>query len=220
MRILTSLLAALALAISMSAQAAPCGGFTDVDGSNPGIVPFCASVEWIRNRGVTLGCETNLYCPSNNVSRLQMAAFLKRLGDVLIHRLVLHGQVVANLDLTSEAAISMTNPQQPAAYERRAALSVSVSAASNGAGPATFAVIPVYTSDDGTTFNAGGGQTAQATSADATTWVNVSNFSSATMDAGVAYRFAIIVQGVGGTTALANVRCTLSADIRHKDIDD
>jgi hypothetical protein len=62
------------------ASAAPCAGFTDVDDGSP----FCENVQWIRNRGITLGCEgTALYCPNDAVSRLSMAAFMNRLGDAL-----------------------------------------------------------------------------------------------------------------------------------------
>ncbi len=220
MRIASTLPAVLALAVSSSAHAAPCGGFVDVDDTNPAMTPFCASVEWIRNRSITLGCETNLYCPNDSVTRLQMAAFMKRLGDALIHRLVVGGQVLADVDLTADAVICLTNPEAPASYDRRAALSVSVSAASNVAGPTTFFVTPVYTSDNGTTLTSGGGQFARATTPNATTWVNVSNFSSASIDASLTYRFRILVQSIGGATGLSDVTCTLSADIRHKDIND
>lgn len=76
MRITRLALAAIALAASPLGLAAPCSGFTDVDTSSG----FCADVTWIANRGITLGCAANLYCPSDPVSRLTMAAFLHRLG--------------------------------------------------------------------------------------------------------------------------------------------
>jgi hypothetical protein len=59
----------------LEAVAAPCAGFNDVDTSSP----FCANVEWLKNRGITLGCSANLYCPNDPVTRLQMAAFISRL---------------------------------------------------------------------------------------------------------------------------------------------
>ena len=74
---------ALALAFQLGAApavAAPCAGFTDVEDTN---TTFCPSVEWIRNRGVTLGCTPTTYCPNDPVTRLQMAAFMRRLGDAL-----------------------------------------------------------------------------------------------------------------------------------------
>lgn len=72
--------AALALAFAAAAlaapaaTAAPCAGFTDVDSASA----FCASVAWMRNRGITQGCTPTLYCPNDGVTRLQLAAFLER----------------------------------------------------------------------------------------------------------------------------------------------
>ena len=72
--------AAALLCLSVVAAAAPCAGFTDVDDTNA----FCPNVTWIKNRNVTLGCEPGLYCPTAPVSRLAMAAFLHRLGNVVL----------------------------------------------------------------------------------------------------------------------------------------
>lgn len=58
------------------ATAAPCAGFTDVDDSSP----FCVNVEWMKNRGITLGLTPTLYDPFSPVTRLQMAVFMYRLG--------------------------------------------------------------------------------------------------------------------------------------------
>src|SRR5690349_4623509 len=57
---------------------AQCAGFTDVA---PG--SFCGYVTWMKNRQVTLGCAPGLYCPTDPVSRLAMAAFINRVGNVL-----------------------------------------------------------------------------------------------------------------------------------------
>ena len=48
------------------------GIFTDVPASNP----FCGYIEALYNKGIISGCGTNLYCPSLNVSRDQMAKFI------------------------------------------------------------------------------------------------------------------------------------------------
>jgi putative hemolysin len=57
-------------------NATSCTGavFNDV----PQGAPHCANIERLRTLGVTLGCETNLYCPLRDVLRDQMAAFLAR----------------------------------------------------------------------------------------------------------------------------------------------
>lgn len=70
---------AILLGATAPALAAPCAGFSDVSDGDA----FCTYVDWIRNRGITQGCSPGLYCPSSDVTRLQMAAFLNRLGDAL-----------------------------------------------------------------------------------------------------------------------------------------
>src|SRR5688500_8079444 len=62
-----------------SAVAAPCAGFSDVEDSSG----FCSNVTWLKNRQVTAGCTASLYCPHDPASRLQMAAFMNRLGTAL-----------------------------------------------------------------------------------------------------------------------------------------
>ncbi len=74
----------LGIAISLittSAVAQNCDGFTDVLASSP----FCPDVTWITNYGITKGCGGSQFCPNENVTRLQMAAFMHRLGgDVFL----------------------------------------------------------------------------------------------------------------------------------------
>ena len=61
-------------------QAAPCAGFTDVLDTDL----FCPNVQWLKNRSITLGCTSStLYCPTDTVTRLSMAAFMNRLGTAL-----------------------------------------------------------------------------------------------------------------------------------------
>ena len=58
---------------------AACGGFDDVNSGQP----FCNATEWLRNRGITLGCSPTGYCPFDTVTRWQMALFMQRLGDAI-----------------------------------------------------------------------------------------------------------------------------------------
>ena len=69
-------LAGIVASLSCPVLGAPCAGFTDVDDGSS----FCVNVAWIKNRGITLGCTETTYCPQDYVTRLQMAAFLYRLG--------------------------------------------------------------------------------------------------------------------------------------------
>ncbi len=51
--------------------------FTDVPNTNP----FHADIDWLADTGVTKGCSTTQYCPKDNVTREQMAAFMRRLSE-------------------------------------------------------------------------------------------------------------------------------------------
>ena len=51
-------------------------GFNDVSPTNP----FINDIEAIAHAGVTTGCGGGNYCPKDNVTREQMAAFMNRLG--------------------------------------------------------------------------------------------------------------------------------------------
>jgi len=61
-----------------------CYGFADVQPADS----FCNASEWLANRGVTLGCVAGQYCPTQNVTRAQMALFMNRLGNALVPRIL------------------------------------------------------------------------------------------------------------------------------------
>jgi hypothetical protein len=71
--------AAALLALSaLDATAQICTPFTDVAADDP----FCTNIQWMFNRGITLGCTTTAYCPAGLVRRDQMAAFMNRFGNI------------------------------------------------------------------------------------------------------------------------------------------
>ena len=78
---LISILTVLTLVGSVTAAAAtvPGGSFIDDDGN-----PHESAIEAIRTAEITNGCDPvgDLYCPSDSVTRAQMAAFILRaLGE-------------------------------------------------------------------------------------------------------------------------------------------
>ena len=77
MRRFVLLLGVALFTVTTPAVAQNCDGFVDVLASSP----FCPDVTWMKTYGVTKGCDATHYCPTDNVSRLQMAAFMHRLGD-------------------------------------------------------------------------------------------------------------------------------------------
>lgn len=81
---------ALLLAASMPVRSQVCEPFADV----PATHPFCADIQWMFNRGVTLGCAPGLFCPTLPTPREQMAAFLHRLADALFPLNCAIGQVM------------------------------------------------------------------------------------------------------------------------------
>ena len=73
--VLRSQMAKFVLMAAQISPAASCTGvFTDVSSSNP----FCTFIEKLAETGIASGCTATQYCPSNAVSRAQMAAFLIR----------------------------------------------------------------------------------------------------------------------------------------------
>jgi hypothetical protein len=101
-----------------------CGGFTDVTPANF----FCNDVEWIKNRGVTLGCTATLYCPNNNVLRSQMAAFLARLGRTLTPTILRVTDAAFDGDYDPEqfGCVSNPVPPDPNPHPRQASFVVSL----------------------------------------------------------------------------------------------
>ena len=88
------------LGATTNARAQFCPGvspwvFDDVLASDP----FCGFITKMAQQNVTLGCividaNHRLYCPNDNVTRKQMAAFMARLGDALFPLTCAAGQVL------------------------------------------------------------------------------------------------------------------------------
>jgi hypothetical protein len=72
--VVIAVIAAAALAFPLGVLASH--QYSDVPDSNP----FHADITAITNAGVTTGCGGGLYCPTANVTREEMAAFMNRLG--------------------------------------------------------------------------------------------------------------------------------------------
>ena len=66
--------------ITASSVALASHTFNDVDSNST----FHEAITWLKEAGVTLGCNppsNTEYCPEDNVTREQMAAFMKRLAE-------------------------------------------------------------------------------------------------------------------------------------------
>lgn len=149
------MIGALGLAFAMlagsAATAAPCVGFTDVDSASG----FCANVEWVKNRSITLGanCPPTVapsYCPGDPVSRLQMAAFMNRLGNALEPKFVHVGQGTASATVNAQGVVCQTPPYPVAGYPRVATATMTLY--HTAASTADIAAQAVYSVNGGTTW--------------------------------------------------------------------
>jgi len=170
-----------------------CSGFTDVTSTNV----FCPNVEWLKNRAVTLGCTSaTLYCPSDPVTRLSMAAFMNRLGTALTPLKFLvqetPGAIAVPIDPPiPRPCISAEIPAAP--YPRTAIVSGVFSGLADGTA-VSFRVALSYSVDGGTTWRVTPTQSATRSYAGPTQWANGAPVTSFPMSPGIPYRFALSIR--------------------------
>ena len=166
---------------------APCGGFTDIP---PGAI-YCDSSEYLKNRGVTLGCTSStLYCPSDTVTRAQMSLFMQRLGNALQPVVNVLQLQPGDLDLDIAPRVCGTADVAPANYPR--IVLVNWSFAGQATGPLTARGYSVASVNGGVTYPISVDQNFMRTTADqANGWVNMTGLASYSLPAGETVRFAL-----------------------------
>lgn len=200
---------------AVPAIGAPCAGFSDVDDANPATASFCGDVAWIKNRSVTLGCTSATeYCPTAPVSRLAMAAFMRRLGAALIPESLMSNQLYGSLPLLSGLYLCVTPPSDSRMYDRRIDINSHVDFSLNS-GPAQLLVEPVYSLDDGATWSSTN-LIAHTVFAPAGTGNGSPAAMSVSAPAGTTVRAALFVSRPGGAVydleyASCLVRATVSS---------
>ncbi len=120
-------LAALATA-APPAQALPCAGFLDIEHTDP----FCATVTWMKNRNVTAGCTPTTYCGTDLVSRLQMAAFMFRVANVVTPAVVDVEEAGGTIDPLTASVVCQTADVPAVGYDRIATANADLSFALTG----------------------------------------------------------------------------------------
>ena len=195
------LLAAFACA---PALAAPCAGFTDVNDTDP----FCPNVQWVKNRGITIGCSTNtVYCPSEIVTRLAMAVFMNRFGNAMTPVNVTSYNSNFSLDLDANPRVCTTIDYTYSVPRTAHGVGVVGGGHPNGV---TFQVEIVESNDGGTTW------TPRSQPHPVTAHANDRRTASAlvpatAMQVGTTYRFALRVTRAPGSVLsdLENWQCQL-----------
>jgi hypothetical protein len=222
-RIRAMLFATLCL-VSGSGLAAPCAGFTDVDDTNPAQAPFCANVQWLKNRAITLGCNVpgTLYCPNDNVTRLSMAAFMNRLGTALEPAILYREQTIASgttfANLPNVSVYCVAGPVAVTGFPRAATVSGWVLLHPSTAGHVIGAGA-VYSTDGGVTWLGLGGGDYFAAAPTSPTDHRPIPVSSApqSLDVGQSVLLGIgIARAVGAGPSMGNTDCVLSARIENR----
>jgi hypothetical protein len=206
----TGLAALFALAAPM-AQAAPCAGFTDVDDTVVGAA-FCGHVEWIKNRQVTQGCTATLYCPNDPVSRLAMAAFMRRLGDALTPYRLSNDLRPGAVDIDTNPVVCQTADFAVTNFPRTAYVDASLSMSATA--DVSFAGDLAMSTDAGTSWTTLAAS-ANLGSAPANQYGSLSDIGSANLDVGQTVRFGLRLSrgGVVSAVDLTDSRCQLRAMI-------
>jgi hypothetical protein len=208
----------LALGLSAGPAAAlPCAGFTDVEDTSP----FCPNVEWLKNRAVTTGCtSTTLYCPTDAVSRLAMAAFMNRLGKALTP-VTLHKEALAsNVTVGTPAVYCVTDDLPAATQPRTARFAGSVFGVPSAYGGSWLQGWWKYSTDQGVTWNyVGNWLVNQFYGRDWADYGQVVGFPvfAPPMDlaAGSVYRFGLFLNGNGGTYTFQSLICAADVTITN-----
>ena len=220
---------AMAATLTMAAAAAnaqACQGFEDVLQSNTLV---CPAVEWVKNRGITAGCDATHYCPNNAVTRAQMAIFLQRAGKALSPE-VLSQQVFddgggAGLVLPGEspapAIVRCLTPATAATvYPRVAVVNATISALSDG-NPAGFRAFLLVRESGGSFANfAPGVSIAHRGTALSTAYGSVALTEQLALQPGTGYEFAVgIRRDNGGPATTGNfetLRCQITAIVQNR----
>lgn len=207
LRAVRLLSAAGLVAVAPAAMAAPCAGFSDVDTS----LTACPSIEWIRNRSVTLGCAPGLYCPASFVPRQEMAAFMNRLGDAMTPLLVRVDVSPGAIDLdATNAVVCQTQDFVVANFPRRAVLDLTFAA--HAPADVDIAADLVKTTDNGATWTV-------LTAVDhrggvmANRWSSVANLATTDLNVNETVRFGVRVSRASGGVDLTDSRCNLRVAI-------
>jgi hypothetical protein len=184
-----------------------CNTFTDVDSGSV----FCPNVEWLKNRQVTLGCTSaTLYCPTDSVVRLSMAAFMNRLGTALTGAVQATEASPGAVSVGAGTVVCQTTGFVASGFARRA--QVDAVFMGTAAAQTPFGADLVASFDAGATWAPLSG-TASRSTIPAGRWANVRAVGSQDVAVGQTVRFGLLLThgGLAGTAALSDSRCNLRA---------
>jgi hypothetical protein len=188
---------------------ATCGGFTDVIPT----AAYCNQTEWLKNRGITLGCTSaTLFCPNDVVTRGSMALFMQRLGDVIAPN-AFSDNVISTGPLTIDSRPNFcTTTDFPATNFPRVAW-ITWSFDGNATAPLTARVFTQSSFDNGANFATNEANLMRVT-AQGSGWVGTSATVKVSIPAGTSPRFRMKTDRELGTSTSGNfsgARCNIGA---------
>ncbi len=214
-----AVLTAVLVPLPSPALAQSCAGFTDVAAASP----FCPNVEWLKNRGVTLGCtSTTLYCPTDPVTRLSMAAFMNRLGKALSPEVLTFEGTPGAIVLPTNAPFATrcgTADSTIAVYPRSATVYATLTGLSD-ANAVAWKARAVYSTNGGATWQTAPSPVSIRASSGGNQWSGASAVASVDVTPGLAYRFAIeiarddLLPGTAGN--FVQSRCIVTATVDNR----
>ncbi|HVF65114.1 MAG TPA: hypothetical protein VNE58_14075, partial [Casimicrobiaceae bacterium] len=179
---------------------------------------FCTNTEWMKNRGVTLGCGGTNYCPANLVTRGEMAAFMNRLGTALTPAPLMTEQNLSAVDLDVETFHCVSPVYTVTGYPRNIVLTGHFSGLT-GAAAAYGVTIRYNTDGNATTFPNVINGSFEFTGSTGVSWTHSSTSATLDLAVGSTYRFAIRALRAatgGGTGDLTDGRCHLLQILQNR----
>jgi hypothetical protein len=198
-----------------ASAADPCpgpSGFADVAQSDI----FCTNVQWLANRSITTGCDRELYCPDDPVTRAQMALFMNRLARAMLPAFVTRIRSGTPIDLGAPSIQCETPDIAGAPYERIAIGNATMSALADAS--LTMRADLAYSLDGGTSWSLFFSNTSvNRGSIPANQWGNLSHADAVVIEPGEMARFGIqVVRDGAGAGNLDNFRCFLMIQYQNR----
>jgi hypothetical protein len=183
--------------------AATCGGFGDVAGADAA----CNSIEWVRNRSITLGCVAGQYCPQDDLNRASMALFQHRLA-LAITPVIGMTQRAQTADLDAAPVVCAGNADIAAvAHPRSMHAFYALSVETTGALTAGAAL--VYTRNAGATWEPVTSTKMRVQTAGGA-WRSTNGQGLLAVNPGDAVRFGVMLNREGGSGNVNAVRCQIA----------
>ena len=200
--------ACVGLSLAGTAMAQTCGGFSDVFPADS----FCNSVEWLKNRAITLGCGGTMYCPDQVVLRSSMSLYLERLGTALAP-VTLHQENNFGAGGNNFLACQST-PYLVSGYPRSATVVGSLSLSVHPA--ATWSALIEYSTDDFATATPLSSFYITADMVDRQQTTFSVNTDALPLNVGTTYTFAVVAYSPTVTSLSVAGNCEITARVDNR----